>query len=94
LSAGAKGRGAFCQLPAVPKDKRKEVDYSEFPLTLHGELVFSLIESGITAYPHQTVIMQAFEAIVRYTDFFKVRKQCIIPALEAMVDTRYVEYVI
>ncbi|KAI0033548.1 ARM repeat-containing protein [Vararia minispora EC-137] len=88
LFTGTKGRGAFVQAPAVPKEKRKEVNYSEFPLTLHGELVFALIESHITMHPHQMVVMQAFEAIARYTDFFKVRKECIIPVLEAMVGPR------
>jgi exportin-T len=92
--AGAKGRGAFCQAPTIPKEERKKINYAEFPLTLHGELVFALIESGIATYPHQMVVMQAFESIVRYTDFFKVRKGCIVPVLEAMIGTRYVIWVI
>ena len=88
-TAGAKGRAAFVQAPAVAKEQRKVVDYSSFPLTLQGELVFALIESRISAYPHQAVAMQVFESFSRYTDFFKVRKNCIVPALEAMVDARY-----
>ncbi|KAH9178275.1 ARM repeat-containing protein [Lactarius sanguifluus] len=47
-----------------------------------------LFETGISAYPNQAVIMQFFETVARYGDFFKVRKQCIVPALEAMVDAR------
>ncbi|KAI0067464.1 ARM repeat-containing protein [Artomyces pyxidatus] len=86
-SAG-KGRAAFCQAPTLPKDKRKDINYLDYPLTTHGELIFALFESGIAAYPNQTVVMQLFETIARYSDFFKVRKQCIVPALEAMVDTR------
>ncbi|KZV62903.1 KapM protein [Peniophora sp. CONT] len=86
--SGAKGRAAFVQAPAVAKDQRKVVDYTAFPLTLQGELVFALLESRISAYPHQAVAMQVFESFARYTDFFKVRKNCIVPALEAMVDAR------
>ncbi|KAI0049750.1 KapM protein [Auriscalpium vulgare] len=83
-----KGRSAFCQAPAVPKDKRKEVNYAEYPLTTHGELISALFESGISAYPSQPVVMQLFETVARYGDFFKVRNSCIVPALEAMVDAR------
>jgi len=48
----------------------------------------TLFETGISAYPNQAVVMQFFETVARYGDFFKVRKQCIVPALEAMVDVR------
>lgn len=48
-----------------------------------------LVESGISAYPHRCVVMQYFETVARYSDFFKVRKQYIVPVLEAMIDTRY-----
>src|SRR5882757_5477488 len=83
-----KGRSAFSQAPQVPKERRKEIDYAEFPLTPHGELIMALFETGISAYPNQAVVMQFFETVARYGDFFKVRKQCIVPALEAMVDAR------
>ncbi|KAA1467486.1 ARM repeat-containing protein [Dentipellis sp. KUC8613] len=86
---GSKGRAAFCQTPAVvAKEKRKETDYSEYPLTTHGELLLALIQSGISAYPNRAVVMQFFEVVARYGDFFKVRKECIVPTLEAMVDAR------
>ncbi|KAI0091175.1 ARM repeat-containing protein [Irpex rosettiformis] len=86
---GTKGRAAFCQTPAeVAKDKRKETDYSAYPLTRHGEMLYTLVHSGISAYPHKTVVMQFFETTSRYGDFFKVRKDCIVPTLEAMVDAR------
>lgn len=86
---GGKGRSAFCKTPvAVAKEKRKETDYSTFPLTTHGEMIYTLIQSGISAYPHRTVVMQFFETVVRYSDFFKVRKECILPTLQSMVDTR------
>lgn len=85
---GGKGRAAFCQAPPVDKDKRKEADYSEFPLTHHGEMLYALVQSGISAYPHKTVAMQFFETAARYGDFFKVRKECILPTLQAMIDVR------
>jgi hypothetical protein len=34
--------------------------------------------------------MQFFETVARYSDVFKVRKDCIMPTLEAMIDPRYV----
>jgi exportin-T len=85
---GPKGRPAFVQVPAVAREQRKEVDYSSCPLTAHGEMLVALMESNISAYPHTFVVMQFFETISRYGDFFKVRKECIVPALEAMVDKR------
>ncbi|KAH9849715.1 ARM repeat-containing protein [Lenzites betulinus] len=86
--SGGKGRAAFCQAPALLKDKRKETDYSEYPLTSHGEMLYALIQSGISSYPHKTVVMQFFETVARYGDFFKVRKECIMPTLQAMLDVR------
>lgn len=88
ILGSTKGRSAFSQAPQVPKEKRKEIDYADFPLTPHGGLLMALFETGISAYPNQAVVMQFFETVARYGDFFKVRKQCIVPALEAMVDTR------
>ncbi|KAF8656825.1 hypothetical protein AX16_002373 [Volvariella volvacea WC 439] len=87
--SGGKGRTAFCQAPAViDKEKRKEVDYSEFPLTTLGEMLYASVQSGIYNYPHRAVSLQFFETVVRYPDFFKVRKECILPVLEAMIDRR------
>ncbi|KAH9972786.1 ARM repeat-containing protein [Lactifluus volemus] len=86
--SSTKGRSAFSQAPQVPKERRKEIDYADFPLTPHGELLMMLFETGISAYPNQAVVMQFFETVARYGDFFRVRKQYIVPALEVMVDTR------
>ncbi len=86
---GGKGRAAFCHTPSViDKEKRKGTDYSEYALTTHGELLLTLVQSGLSGYPHRTVALQFFETVTRYTDFFKVRKECIMPTLEVMVDTR------
>ncbi|KAK7690696.1 pre-tRNA nuclear export protein [Cerrena zonata] len=87
--SGGKGRTAFCQTPVViDKEQRKETDYSKYPLTKHGQMLYTLVQSGISRYPNKTVTMQFFEAVARYGDFFKVRKECIVPTLEAMVDSR------
>ena len=88
IKGGGKGRAAFCQAPPVAKEKRIETDYSEYPLTPHGDMLMALIQSGISRYPNRTVVMQFFETAARYGDFFKVRKECIVPTLEAMVDPR------
>ena len=53
-------------------------------------MMYALMQSGISAYPHKTVAMLFFETAARYGDFFKVRKECIVPTLQAMLDTRYV----
>ncbi|KAH7927937.1 ARM repeat-containing protein [Leucogyrophana mollusca] len=86
--SGGKGRAAFCLAPALPKEKRKEVDYSEYPLTSHGEMLLALVQSEISAYPHPLVVMQFFETVARYGDFFKIRKECMMPVLKAMIDSR------
>ena len=51
-------------------------------------MLLALVQSGIASFPHRTVSLQFFETASRYTDFFKIRKECIIPTLEAMIDTR------
>ena len=88
-AGGGKGRTAFCHTPVViDKERRKETDYSEYPLTKHGQMIYTLVQSGISRYQNKIVTMQFFETVARYGDFFKVRKECIVPALEAMVDGR------
>ncbi|KAF8632204.1 hypothetical protein AX15_001968 [Amanita polypyramis BW_CC] len=86
--SGGKGRAAFCQAPTIDKDVRKIVNYSHYPLTPHGEMLYALVQSGMSSFPHRAVALQFFETAARYPDFFKIRKECIIPALEAMVDNR------
>ena len=89
---GGKGRAAFCLAPSgADKESAKTINYAEYPLTTHGELLLALIQSGISAFPHQAVALQFFEAVSRYGDFFKVRKECIVPVLEAMIDSRCVK---
>lgn len=54
-------------------------------------MLYSLVQSGISGYPNKTVALQFFETVARYGDFFKVRKDCIVPALQAMVGVGYVQ---
>ncbi|KAJ7274411.1 armadillo-type protein [Mycena haematopus] len=86
--AGGKGKPVFYQGPPVDRDKCKSIDYSEYPLTPHGEMLFALVQSNISSYPHRSVALQFFETAARYPDFFKVRTECIMPTLEAMIDVR------
>ncbi|KAF9444820.1 ARM repeat-containing protein [Macrolepiota fuliginosa MF-IS2] len=88
--SGGKGRAAFCHAPPIDKTAKVKpvLDYSEFPLTSHGEMLLALVQSGIASYPNKHVALQYFETVARYTDFFKVRKECILPTLEAMIDAR------
>ncbi|KZV87175.1 ARM repeat-containing protein [Exidia glandulosa HHB12029] len=83
--ATSAGRRAFCDCPQVEKEQRKAVDYSVYPLTMQGELMMALVRSGIARYPHATVSLQYFETVARYGDFFRVRKECVVPALEALI---------
>ncbi|EJD06563.1 ARM repeat-containing protein [Fomitiporia mediterranea MF3/22] len=90
--SGGKGRAAFCQAPAVARELRKGTDYSEYPLTPHGEMLMALVRSNICVYPNNAVSMQFFETCARYGDFFKVRKECIMPMLEAMIGPRGIHH--
>ena len=87
------GKMNFVQMPpeiAADKLKRKAVDLESCPLTAHGELMHTLVRSNIASYPHIAVRSQFFEVVGRYLDFFKVRRSCVIPVLEALVDERWV----
>ncbi|KAG8814048.1 pre-tRNA nuclear export protein [Serendipita sp. 399] len=95
LGGKEKGRGrtAFCVAPPnIPKEARKTVDYSNYPLTPQGEMMQTLIRSRISTYPHPSVAMQFFETATRYADFFKVRKEHVLPALEAFLDSRGIHH--
>ncbi|KAG8977966.1 pre-tRNA nuclear export protein, partial [Tulasnella sp. 427] len=74
----------------VDQQKKKDAKLQgvELPPTPHDELILALIQSGISSYPHVAVRAQFFESVGRYLEFFKDRKECIIPVLEALVDER------
>ena len=92
VTGSGKGRTAFCQAP--PGDKTVKIkpvlDYSMYPLTSLGGMLLALVQSEIASYPNKHVALQYFETVARYTDFFKVRKECILPTLEALIDPRWV----
>jgi len=92
ITGGGKGRTAFCQVPPVDRSNKIKpvLDYSTYPLTSLGGMLLTLVQSGIASYPNKHVVLQYFETVARYTDFFKVRKECILPTLEAMIDPRWV----
>ncbi|KAG9047337.1 pre-tRNA nuclear export protein [Tulasnella sp. UAMH 9824] len=70
------------------RKKDAKLQNVELPATPHDELILALVQSGISSYPHVAVRAQFFESVGRYVDFFKDRKECIIPVLEALVDQR------
>jgi exportin-T len=88
------GRQAFILLPpnftSLDKEARKEVDLNSLPLNVHGQMLLALIQSNISQYPHSAVLMQYFEAVARYGEFFKLRKECVPRVLEAFVTERSV----
>lgn len=87
--AGAKGRAAFCDVSGIPKGSKQPIDYSVCPLSTHGNLMLALIQSGISGYPNRLVVTQFYETVARYGDFFKVRKECVLPVLEVFMGNRY-----
>ncbi|CAE6425668.1 unnamed protein product [Rhizoctonia solani] len=88
-----KGRAAFVTPPEeVAKDKRKTANWESYPLTPHGEMLDALMQSRISAYPHNAVAIQYFETVGRYGDFFKVRKQYVGGVLTALIDARGIHH--
>ncbi|KAF8309914.1 ARM repeat-containing protein [Clavulina sp. PMI_390] len=72
----------------LPNSKKPKVNYAEFPLTPHGDMLMALIQSNVFAHPHSLVVGQFFETVGRYGDFFKTRKECISPVLSAFIGTK------
>jgi exportin-T len=69
----------------LPNAKKPKLNYPDYPLTAHGQLMMALIQSNIYKHPHPLAIMQFFEAIGRYGDFFRTRKEYIGPVLDAFI---------
>ncbi|CAE7129203.1 unnamed protein product [Rhizoctonia solani] len=89
----SKGRAAFVTPPEeIAKDKRKTADWESYPLTPHGEMLDALMQSRISAYPHNSVAIQYFETVGRYGDFFKVRKQYVGGVLTTLIDARGIHH--
>lgn len=74
----------------MPNVKKAKLNYAEYPLTPHGELLMALIQSNVYAHPHPFVVSQFFETVGRYGDFFKTRKECISPVLSAFIGSKWV----
>ncbi|KAF8604237.1 KapM protein [Ceratobasidium sp. AG-I] len=89
----SKGRVAFVTPPEeIAKDKRKQANWADYPLTPHGEMMDALMRSQISAYPHDAVAIQYFETVGRYGDFFKVRKQYVEGVLTTFIDARGIHH--
>ncbi|KAH9928319.1 armadillo-type protein [Fomitopsis serialis] len=92
--SGSKGRGAFCQASSVAKEKRKEADYSEYPLTSHGEMLYAMIESGISAYPHKCQFactgLLLFQRFIR-EDRNEISPELAVSLIEGMRDLLTIE---
>ncbi|CAE6461768.1 unnamed protein product [Rhizoctonia solani] len=89
----SKGRAAFVTPPEeIAKDKRKSANWEAYPLTPHGEMLDALMQSRISAYPHNSVAIQYFETVGRYGDFFKVRKQYVGGVLTTLIDARGIHH--
>ena len=73
-----------------PKGDR--VDYDTYALTPLGHLLALCVESDIVSYPHPSVTLQFFEAVVRYVEFFRSKPKTIKPMFEAMLDARGIHH--
>lgn len=76
------------QLGQQLQSKPETVDYSQYPLTPLGQLLVLCMSSGVSSYPHPSVVLQYFEICVRYVDFWKSKAGAVHPVFEAMLDSR------
>lgn len=85
---------AFVQVSEEEKQSAKrdavnyKIKYDEKPYTPLGQLVQTVVDSGISNHPHPAVNLQYFEMIVRYVDILHARKELIDPILTAFVGER------
>lgn len=89
------GPGAFVQVPAdeYARSKREleyRIDYTQFPLSVIGEMMLKACRSKLVAYSHPAVSLQFFEVIVRYHEFFKLCPEFISQILPSFLDEQYV----
>lgn len=69
-----------------------KVDYDSYPLTPLGHLLALCVDSNIVSYPHPSVTLQFFEAVVRYVEFFRSKPKTIKPMFEALLDARGIHH--
>ena len=62
------------------------------PLSDLGEMVQKLVQSNVSSFPHPAVQLQFFECLVRYSNFFAARSNCVSDALPAFLDWRGVHH--
>ena len=91
------GSSQFVQIPPelarelksnLPNAKKPKLNYPDYPLTAHGQLMMALVRSNLYKHSHPFVIAHFFEAIGRYGEFFRVRKECIGPVLDAFIGSK------
>lgn len=99
IASVSSGVSSFVQIPAelraelksnTPNVRKPKLNYAEYPLTAHGELLLGLIQSNVYAYPsqHPFVVSMFYETVGRYGEFFKTRRECVGPVLEAFIGER------
>lgn len=67
------------------KDNDFKILYDQKPLSPLGQLIETVIKSGIINHDHPAVSLQYFEMIVRYSEIINARKELIEPILSAFV---------
>ncbi|PWZ01596.1 Exportin-T [Testicularia cyperi] len=83
----------FVQTPdaAVSKGRQPKLAnevLAGLPLSNLGEMVQKLVMSNVSSFPHPAVQLQYFECLVRYSNFFAARSECVSDALPAFLDWR------
>lgn len=89
------GPGAFVQVPPLENQRAKReseyrIDYTQFPLSVIGEMLLKTCRSKVVEYSHPAVSLQSFEIIVRYHDFFKLCPEYIPQILPSFLDEQCV----
>jgi exportin-T len=69
----------------LSKEARKAMNFDSLPLNSLGEMMAMLMDSQVCNFPHPAVTVQWAETVLRYSDFFKLRKQYIRNVLEVFV---------
>ncbi|KAJ3224117.1 pre-tRNA nuclear export protein [Clydaea vesicula] len=57
-------------------------------LTPLSQMLFSMLSSNVSSYPHLSVCAQYFEVVVRYSSFFEINTQLIPEVLTTFIDER------
>ena len=82
----------FVQSPKGRAPKLGNDALASLPLSNLGEMVQKLVQSNVSSFPHPAVQLQYFECLVRYSNFFAARSNCVSDALPAFLDWRGVHH--